>query len=512
MSHHKVTLIACLVVLLISITISCSPVDTDENISFTRVDAGLLTTRNLATASATWVDADNDGDSDLYVVNGYNMDEDKMVPNPNYYYQNNGDGTFSPKDNHPLSTGPNRSGNSTWADFDNDGDLDVFIANQGDVNNELYLAGPDNSYKLISSGDIVNDGGKSFSSVWVDMDNDGWIDLHVLNGGVSRQPQADFVYRNKGDGTFEKMQNIALTTDTLVSAGATWGDYDNDGDMDVFIPLLTYTPHPCYENEGNWIFKDASEILALSNAPLTFNPTSEVATWVDIDNDLDLDLFKGTSGGFIDFLYLNNGSGEFERAESGAIGSDGISSTDAAWGDYDNDGDIDLVSAPWGGAAVYYQNNGEGEFKRHGAGELGLKPSFTSGISAEDYDNDGDLDIFISNWHGEGGENERNELYRNDGTNGNWLKVKLEGVKSNRSAIGARLILTTTIDGEAIQQLRYLSGKTNWRNSSSHVQHFGLGNADAASELRIEWPPGQTDLITQDLRANQTILITEGQN
>jgi hypothetical protein len=125
-------------------------------VEFTKIDAGPLTSNTYATASATWVDADNDGDADLYVVNGYGTKDEEVIPNPNFFYRNNGDGTFTSVDDHPLTKGRTTSGNSTWADFDNDGDLDVFIANQGGEDNELYLAGPDGSFERITTGAIVN--------------------------------------------------------------------------------------------------------------------------------------------------------------------------------------------------------------------------------------------------------------------------------------------------------------------------------------------------------------------
>jgi hypothetical protein len=121
-----------------------------------------------------------------------------------------------------------------------------------------------------------------------------------------------------------------LAVNSLISAGAAWGDYDHDGDMDVFIPLLDYTAHPIFRNDGNWVFSDVTEEIALSSAPLTFYPSGEVAAWVDIDNDLDLDLFRGTAGGYLDLLYRNDGSGKFEKTAGGAIGSESISSSDAA--------------------------------------------------------------------------------------------------------------------------------------------------------------------------------------
>jgi hypothetical protein len=149
-------------VMLLVIGLACTGNQSSPQAKFTRIDAGLLTSRTYATASATWVDADNDGDADLYVVNGYGMKEEEVIPNPNFFYRNNGDGTFTSVDDHPLAKGRTTSGNSTWADYDNDGDLDVFIANQRDQNNELYRAGPDGTYDRITKGAIVKNGANRF--------------------------------------------------------------------------------------------------------------------------------------------------------------------------------------------------------------------------------------------------------------------------------------------------------------------------------------------------------------
>lgn len=499
-----------LIILLLSSLNSTIVAQSHFDVKFTNIDAGKMTTDTLATASATWVDIDNDGYSDLYVANGYGVKNGEPVANPNFLFKNDGDGTFSAVEDHPLTKLLTFSGNSTWADIDNDGDLDVFIANQMNKNNELYIAEPNGNYRQVTTGDIVSNGGKSFSSIWVDMDNDGLVDLHVLNGGVSGEALPDFVYKNKGNGTFERLENISLAVDSIVSGGAAWGDYDKDGDMDVIIPLFAYKPQPVFKNEGNWQFSNATDHLALSSLPLNFNPLGSVAAWIDVNNDLNLDFFRGTVGGYPDFLYLGNGKGQFEKITEDVIGTEGISTNDVCWGDFDNDGDLDMISSPWGSAAVYYENDGSGKFSRKLVGDLGKVVNFTSGIAPEDYDNDGDLDLFITHWDGAGGVNERNQLYRNDTKAGNWLKVKLEGTQSNRSAIGATIILTATINGRVVRQLRYVNAKTSWRASSSLMQHFGLGDAISISEIRIEWPSGRKDILTESIKTNQTIHVIEG--
>lgn len=498
--------------LLIGINTSCYPdhQEKKQEIHFKRIMSGDFVTDTASSPSASWIDFDQDGDDDLYVLNGYGSLEDPSVPQINKLYRNDGNGNFTPLPDHPLVQDVTFSGSSVWGDYDNDGDLDVFVANQYDADNYLFRNEVDGSFVRISEGDLVNEGGQSFSATWVDIDNDGWLDLHVLNGRSNPEGQKDFLYRNRGDGSFEKMEDNAVVVASLQSGGASWADFDNDGNPDVVIPVNSNTyKFRVYRNEGDWSFTDITGELNLTDDPLPYSPSTSVAHWVDYDNDLDLDLFIGNSGGTIDYLYENDGSGNFTRVTAGRLGLDATNVSDVTFGDFDNDGDLDYIIAVWGGASEFYENNGKGEFFPNPAGDLGSVINFASSVSANDADGDGVLDLYLTHWPINEAGGEPNQFYINESATGNWIEIKLEGTDSNRSGIGAKIIVTAEIGGKQISQLRHVGSRTSWRSTASLTQHFGLGDADEIEKIEVQWPSGYIDTITESVSANRELVIRE---
>jgi len=504
--YNTVTLLSLL------LTVSCTVRPANENgATFTRVKQGDFVSDSSSSPSASWMDIDRDGDDDLYVLNGFGSLQRPPVPQENKLYRNNGDATFTPLPDHPLVQDVAFSGCGIWGDYDNDGDPDLFVANQQNADNHLYRNDGGGSFTRIENGAPVTDGGRSFSASWIDIDGDGLLDLHVMNGRDGDGGQRDFVYRNRGDGTFEPRENAAFVQDTLASGGAAWADFDNDGDVDVIIPIHSQRAKPkVYRNEGNWNFTDITSEIDLSDDPLPGSPASSVAHWIDYDNDLDLDLFIGNAGGFIDYLFQNDGTGNFTRVTAGRLGLDATYVSDVTWGDFDNDADLDFVIAVWGGASEYFENNGNGAFYPADAGDLGSVINFASSVSANDADGDGDLDLYLTHWPINEAGGEPNQFYLNDGNNGNWLKIKLEGTESNRSAIGATVTVSAHIRGGTVSQMRRVTSRTSWRSSGGLTKHFGLADAGATQEIRVSWPSGATDVIAEPVDVNQTITIKEG--
>ena len=217
--------------------------------------------------------------------------------------------------------------------------------------------------------------------------------------------------------------------------------------------------------------------------------------WAIFDNDGDLDLYVTKALGSANILYFNNGKGQFSNQESDLMANVGGHSYGANCGDFDNDGDLDIIVNNWGAASVYLENDGKAQFKVKQPGDLGQFNNFAGAIASADYDNDGDLDLYIGHWPNNPGRFETNQLYRNDQTGGAWIKIQLEGTQSNRSAIGAKAYLSTTINNQKITQLREVSTHQNWRSQSGLVQHFGLGDAKEVERLRIVWPSGKEQVL-----------------
>jgi hypothetical protein len=347
----------------------------------------------------------------------------------------------------------------------------------------------------------------SYSASWIDVDADGYLDLFVSNGGLS-SVEPNFLYRNNGDGTFTRLTEGSIVSDSAASGGAVWADYDNDGDPDLFVPNRTspgQLTNALYRNDGDWRFTRISEgPVATDTIP------SIAAAWGDYDNDGDLDLYVANVYGLANRLYRNNGDGTFGSVWSGPHVLDGGHSYGANWADYDLDGNLDLLVANWGAAPVLYRNRGDGDLERASAGDLGQAIVYASSVAWGDYDRDGDPDVYVGSWPNSPGDGERNHWYRNDGAELNWLAVHLAGTESNQAAIGARVSIHTRVDGRMLTQLREVSTHTSWRSQNEPTVHFGLSTATKVDLLTVRWPSGAIDRVV-DVPVNQTVVIVEGQ-
>ena len=223
---------------------------------------------------------------------------------------------------------------------------------------------------------------------------------------------------------FSDVTDIAGVGCTGSSRGVAWGDYDNDGDLDLYVANYNEA-NVLYRNNGDGTFTDVT-----SEAGVGCISHSYGVAWGDYDNDGDLDLYVANYGANV--LYRNNGDGTFTDVTSEAGVSCTGSSLGVAWGDYDNDGDLDLYVANHYEANVLYKNNGDGTFTDvTGAAGVGCTGS-SYGVAWGDYDNDGHLDLYVAN-------NGANVLYRNNGNLNHWLQIRLHGTISNRSAIGTKV-------------------------------------------------------------------------
>lgn len=233
--------------------------------------------------------------------------------------------------------------------------------------------------------------------------------------------------------------------------------------------------------------------------------------WGDVDNDGDQDLYAGNLYGMANNLYENLGDGTFRVVDGGRATTDAGSSYAVSFGDLDNDADLDLIVANWGGSSEIYLNDGAGYFEQTPSSAFSRSILYASSLALGDYDGDGDLDIFIGNWPNHPGEGfEENVLIENRIADGNWIRVALEGDTSNRSAIGALILVETTKDGKTGQQIREVSTHSGWRSQGELTQHFGLGAATAVSKIMINWPSGRSQTINE-VPINQVLRVREGQ-
>jgi enediyne biosynthesis protein E4 len=469
--------------------------------TFTKVTTGAVVTDKGDSYGGTWGDYNNDGFLDLFVFNSAGA---STFP---FLYRNNGDGALTKITSGPPVSLPVDSPASCWGDYDNDGNLDLFVATHSV--NLLYHNSGDGTFTRVLTGPLVTGFAYHMGASWGDYDNDGFLDLFVTVF-VNAANAHNSLYRNNGDGTFTQITNGSPVTDIGSSLGCTWVDYDNDGLDDLFVcagrgPGYGLQPNRLYHNNGDGTF---TRILTGSIA--TDGGYSGPCAWGDYDNDGFPDLFVGNTGGVPNFLYHNNGDGTFTRITNGIVGTAVATSFGCAWGDFDNDGYLDLFVANYGdlnnnnaGTNFLYHNNGDGTFTRITTGSPVTDSSFSIGCSWVDYDNDGFLDLFVAQDLALG-----NYLYHNDGNSNAWLEVKLVGTVSNRSAIGAKVRVHATIGGKTFWQLREINTGSGWGNNNPLVAHFGLGDATNADIVRIEWPSGLVQEF-QNVAPKQILTYTE---
>jgi hypothetical protein len=300
-----------------------------------------------------------------------------------------------------------------------------------------------------------------------------------------------------------------VAADRAYSYGITWGDFDNDGWPDLFVPVIANGTHLLYRNLGGGRF------ARVTTGSIAADGEANSGKWVDYNNDGHLDLFvvHGLNPGKTNALHRNNGDGTFTAMPGDIVGpivTDVGMYAGSSWGDYDNDGHLDLMVTnndrnPGGGPNFLYHNNGDGSFTRIRSGSPGNDAGAASTFCTwADYDEDGFLDLFVAR---SVFVEFTNLLYRNNGNSNHWLKVKLTGTVSNRQAIGAKVRVKATIRGKTFWQMREVSSGPAF-SQTPLTAHFGLGDAATVDTLRIEWPSG----FVQEFRnvpARQTLSVTE---
>ena len=321
---------------------------------FTLVYSGSIWNDILsASCSSNWGDYDNDGRPDLF--------ECVAFAKENRLYHNEGNGDFRLIASELQG---DATSDASWVDFDNDGSLDMYITVQESGKNILYHNSGKGSFTRVDTGIIVSDNDCSESFSWADYDNDGDLDVFVSNLNFSAGSAVNRLYINQGKGYFTSTSSGAvILKDVANTAGASWGDYDNDGNLDLYV-VNFQSINQLFHNKGDGTFEKI-----IIDPPEAAGGNSVGSTWGDFDNDGDLDLFVTCDRGFPNetspsfrqnLLFLNEGNGQFTRITSGDIITDGGHTCTAA--DYDNDGDLDILIVNGSLGPPYvnylYSNNG----------------------------------------------------------------------------------------------------------------------------------------------------------
>lgn len=465
-------------------------------------------------AGAAWGDVEGDGDADLFVPRRTGAD----------HLWINDNGTFVDEaEARGVAGGTSAGVGAVIADYDNDGDQDIYVAADGP--NLLYRNDGSGLFADVAAGAGVAGDEPSESASWGDFDNDGWLDLYVTNyARCSYGPTGDTItyaydklYRSLGDGTFEDATSLLETTGSTLGAGfqTLWFDYDDDDDLDLYLANDYWGDRPqpnfLWRNEGpsgdGWSFTNVS---VDAGAALRMNAMGIGAA--DYDRDLDIDL--AISNIYAAVLLQNKGDGTFQnRAERARVARplQRATSRSVTWGvefaDFNNDGWEDLFFAA--GSLGFegpqpdaiFTNARNGRFLDHSAPSRASDPQIGRGVAVADYDRDGRMDLFVLNQAG------TPRLFRNVTRRGSthWLQVELVGTASNRDACGAKVVAHV---GSARLLRQVFCGGTSLSSGNERILHYGLGNHDRVGIIEVMWPSGRVQTL-EDVRVDRRMEIVE---
>ncbi|SFW77754.1 FG-GAP-like repeat-containing protein [Chitinophaga sancti] len=452
---------------------------------FSNFSDNLVSKDSTDSWTANWVDVNNDGYDDLFVP-------DRRSNFPCLLYLNDKKGGFARHTANSFVKDTAISMAGSWVDADNDGDLDLLVINNTRKPNAFYV---NNNGTLVRNNDLpfVKNVSYYHGAAFADYDKDGKADLFLCNYFPTRYNE---LYHSTGSGGYEKELDDVIPMQANQSVGPTWADYDADGYPDLFVPNGNGYKNSLFHNEGNGKFS------RVDNAVSNDGGQSVGSCWGDIDNDGDLDLFVTNANSKGNFLYINNGGGNFTKVVNSVVVKDKGTSHGCGFADIDNDGDQDLYVANDSNGSFLYLNDGKGNFTRK-TDEL---PAFNfgkaMGTAWSDYDNDGDLDLFVSTHSGQ-----VNGFFTNNGNSNAWLEIKLTGTVSNKSAVGADVF----VKANNIWQMREVNSQSGFGGQNSYKQHFGLGKATTVDSIMVKWPGGIIQYIV-NVAPRQIIQVTEPQS
>ena len=512
-----------------SVTKPASPVD---HVAFTEIAlaAGLDyrhgfrrdTTSTVSVGGVAVGDYDDDGWLDLYIAQG--------DTGSNLLYRNQSQAGTYAFENFSGTAGvamalDSKTAGPTFADYDGDGDEDLFVGGVEDEPFKVFSNNGDGTFADVTtaSGLSAIERENNVSSAFGDFDQDGDLDLFVAHWtfSIGELPtgSTQHLWRNNGDGTFTDVSEATFVGDLLIEAAGNdftftpnFADIDNDADLDLLVVADNGTSQVLLNNgdQGGGLYTFSK----VTDENVITDEAGMGASVADFDNDGDLDWFvssiseDGSTTRTGNRFYENTGNGIFADTTSDAGVRAGYWGWASCAADFNNDGHLDIFHVngiSMGGGAVYLDDpsrlfvaNGDGTFTEY-SDPLGLVDQKQGrGVVCFDGDQDGDIDIFIAN------NGDTPSLFRNDGGNSlNHVNVRLDGIAPNTSAIGARVYVSSG----GVTQMREVSAGSNYVSQNPTEQHFGLNSTDTVDDIRIVWPD-QTETSRMGIAANQRIRVS----
>ncbi len=446
------------------------------------------------------------------------------------YFRNGGDGSFAERTEEAGLRGVHGGLNLIQADYDNDGDLDIYalrgawLERAGRHPNSLLRNDGRGRFRDVTFAAGLGAGHfPTQTAAWGDFDSDGLLDLYVGNEGFPSQ-----LFHNQGDGTFSDVAEAAGVTNGEIAKGAVWGDFNGDDRPDLYVSNFG-APNLLYRNDGDGTFTDVAREAGV-NYPLKSFP----AWFWDFDNDGSLDLFvsgyerrvEDVAAIYMglpsmetepDSLYRGDGSGAFRDVGFEVGLPEASQPMGSNFGDFDNDGYLDFYLGT--GYPEYeglmpnllFRNVGGKRFDDVTAAARVGHLQKGHGVAFADFDHDGDQDLFVELGGAYAGDLYPNALFENPGFGNRWLVVQLVGTASNASAIGARIRAVVWDNGQERSVYRWVNSGGSF-GANPLRQHIGLGRAESVAELEIHWPrTGQTQAF-RDVGANQYIVVRQGRD
>jgi len=465
-------------------------------------------------------DWDKDGDLDIYI---------SVVYSCNKLFQNEGNLKFKDMSRVMQVDDIHDTHGIVWADFDNNGYLDLFLANnlealtqkRGEYSqpNSFYLGFDEGFVECAEKAGLAGGPNYSCGVTTADVNGDGFLDIYVAEGGYrSGMDCANSLYLNNRDGTFTDIGARAGVANQSNGYCCSFCDYDNDGDPDLYVGNINDNPNEpltrvLYRNNGDGTFTDVTRELGLAA-----QGTNITCFWGDVDNDGDQDLFLANSAGPVypdkkwgaNSLFRNNGNGTFTDISKQAGVDIETNSRGCTMGDIDNDGDLDIiVTNSWYDALVFI-NDGTGKFTESHE-KTGGSWFYGHGLALGDLDGDGDLDLVGGNWRRPSASNPGKwYLFENKTNNRNFLKVNLEGTTSNRSAVMSKVWVYDTgraKDMKALRGFREVIAGSGTFPGNPLQQHFGV-DVSKKYDVVVKFPSGK-EVVEKNVSAGTTITIVE---